>query len=258
MRFVGHRCAKSHLPPDRRARADKEWKEKKRRATREMFLRENCRSVAQCILACAQISLIGNACDLFYDKFAALPADIHSNIARYVRNGELYVEDQRPFSGVSRPRVILGVLEGIEVFSKAPNLKKSLDYSLRQLRDIEADADRARDGELSHMSELQRDIVEGLLKQAVERIFSASQKIAAFQAFFRAPNVELLNAWCCHESSDITRCGVGVRLVGRTSSSLSTAKKALLGWCRLRHSRCCSRPCLICRPFAEQRVLHWF
>ncbi len=214
MRFVGHRCAKSHLSVDKLARADDEWREKKRRETRDKFLRDNCRAVAGYKLALDHLIKIGNACDLFYDKFAALPADIHANIARYVRNGELFVEDQRSFSGMARPRVILGVLEGLEVFAKKPKLKSSLEFSRRQLLSIEADAHRARDGELSHMGQKQRDAVQALFKQAAERIFQAASKIASFQAFLRAHNIELLNAWCCHETSDIARCGIEVRLVG--------------------------------------------
>ena len=233
LRFVGHRCARSHLSAEKMALADNEWREKKRRSARDAFLRDNCPAVEANLLVLNQLILIGNACDQYHAKFVALPAGIFSELATYVRNGELFVEDQRPATGVARPRIILGILDGLQVFEKKPNLKGSLEFSRRQLLDIQQDAHRARGGNLTHMCEKRRDVVQALLKQAFGRISHSALKIESFQAFLRPQNIALLNAWCCHETSDVARCGIEIRQEGRQKLLFKYRERGAVGLAQL-------------------------
>lgn len=214
MRFVGRCCARTHLDADVYARADKTWKEEKRRLSRDDFLRTNCCNVARYLELAEQLTKCGSGCDHFYESFSEAPGGIHSNIARYVRSGELFVDDRRTLQigAMQSSRRFLGRLTGVEVFKKSPKLAKTLKEVVRQLKSIERESHRARGGELAHLPQKQRDALHAILQQAFTTLMRASRTITSFQSFLRSDNIDLLRAWCCHPDSDISHCGIDVWL----------------------------------------------
>ena len=96
LRFVGWRCAKSHLDDKQLAAAEQQWKDEQQRASTNQFLRDNCARVAELFARGQRMLAPASAADKFFNEFASNTvenrSEMHSIIAHYVRGGELFVD----------------------------------------------------------------------------------------------------------------------------------------------------------------------
>jgi hypothetical protein len=217
MRFVGHRCARTHLDIDLQKAADDKWKEQRRRESTNAFLRANCRNIANYLDIACKAQEAAKACDQFHAAFMADHSEVHSDLSKYVRDGTLKV-DQSLGSGARRDgqtsiSVVLGVIRGRCVLKNTkPNFAKKLDEVIRQLRSIAPEADRARFGELGHLTVQQRFAFESIIKKAHQVLWNALSGIDEYRLFLLPDNIELLNSWCWHEHSEVYACGISIEI----------------------------------------------
>ncbi len=218
MRFIGWACAKSHLDEERMQEADELWREENRKKQRDAFLRANYHGVQQLAQQAELRRAPSGACDAFYQDFKKDSGGIHADLARYIRNGELFVYETPDGQALDHHRHSysrrLGVLNGVEVLKKKPRLRDKLRTVDILLGEIAQDAQRATGGELNHMDDQRRDAVEIKIREAHKILGKVTAAIRSFQAFVAPRNIELLNLWCQHPGSDVSELGIQVALVG--------------------------------------------
>lgn len=236
MRFVGHRCAKTHLDVDLQKIADDRWKEQRRRESTNAFLRANCQSVAHYLDIASRACEAAKACDQFYAAFSANHSETHSDLCRYIREGTLTI-DQSLGKGVRRDgqtsiSVVFGVLRGSRILTKTkPRFARKLEDVIRQFRSIAPEAERARFGELGHLNVQQRFAFEAIMRKAHQVLRNVLSGIDDYRLFLLPDNIELLNSWCWNESSVIYACGISIN---------ATHDKLVLGFRGSQGDRCSS------------------
>ena len=217
-RFVGRQCAKSHLDSDSIREADKRWAREQEKIRCINFLRENCIRVEALLRSAEALKGIATACDRFYAKFSRDSSEVHADLARYVRDGRLHV-DQALGAGARRQgqssiSVLIGVLDGVRVFKSKPTLEKRLAVARAQLESISSAAHRARFGELSHLDDRERYVLQVMIQEAHKALSRIVRVIEEFQLFMRPKNIALLNEWCGHKNSDVHSSDIALVLNG--------------------------------------------
>ncbi len=220
LRFVGWRCAKSHLDSDSMREADKRWADEQKKRSSNAFLRENCDRVEGLLKAAQRLEDIAVSCDQFHGRFSRDHSEVYSDLARYVRDGRLYI-DQTLGSGARRLgsgsiSVLFGVLDGVKVLKGKPFLGKRLAVTRAQLESIAAASHKARFGELSHLDDQERHVLHVVIQEAHKELVRIIRTIEDFQFFMNQKNIELLNGWCSHENSEVFSCGIDVALLDGT------------------------------------------
>ncbi len=82
MRFVGWRCAKTHLDAASMREADKRWAGEQKKIRCNNFLRANCNSVQELLRVAESLEPAVLACERFYISFSRDTSGVHSDLAR--------------------------------------------------------------------------------------------------------------------------------------------------------------------------------
>jgi hypothetical protein len=234
IRFIGWECAKSHIDAERLATANRRWKEDRRRELRDAWLRANCHRAPEYMQLAEDLQLAAAACDAFHHSFRKDSSDIHADLARTVRRGELVVYGTPdPALGGDRASFSrrFGLLQGTAVLRANPHLKDKLRAVVASLGTVTQDARRAIGGGLTHMNESRRDALEIKLREAHKDLVKVITTILEFQAFLHESNIELLNVWCQHPGSEISESGIEVL---RRGTRLNFAYRAYGNRCTTR------------------------
>ena len=108
--------------------------------------------------------------------------------------------------------VLFGVLRGFKILKSKPTLGKKLALARAQLASISNAAHRARFGELSHLDDKERLVLQVIIQESYKQLMSIVHTIEHFQLFLSEDNIELLNRWCGHECSEVYSSGIDVAL----------------------------------------------
>ncbi|MGF1620574.1 MAG: hypothetical protein ACFCUR_08170 [Rhodomicrobiaceae bacterium] len=190
IRLTGWKCFR-RLSPDAYDVAEEEYDKEKQRKADEHYILVNIDKVRAAINAIDSNLEIAEAVDRFAERLNTIVYKTYDmNLWRYIRDGELRVEDRGSF-----PRI--ATLRGYLIL-KEP--KKSVATQLTNARTVlEGLDDRVLAGQLEHLTDTERTHTCDIIGKGFAEARAAVERIEDFRQFADVKTASTLRTWGKHQ-----------------------------------------------------------